>query len=835
MELFKLFGSIVIDTDGAEKSVDRVTSKARSSTKETGGFFSKVGKGFTGMAKGVGSFIGKVGGFKLVNGAMNMITGSMDSAISRVDTLNQFPRVLQQMGYSADDAQGSIGKLSDGIDGLPTKLDDIASTTQRMITIFGDVDMATESTLALNNAFLASGASGEDASRGMDQYMKMLSVGKVDMQSWRTLQETMPYALNETAEAFGFAGASAQNDLYDALKEGEITIEEFNEKIIELSGGVGGFAEVAKGATRGIATSMQNLRTMVSRNVANIIQAFDEWLTSNGFGGIPEIIDSIKDKGNEMFGVFIKRIPEILDSILSFTSAIKTLLSGTAEEKELIKEKFVIKSSEMIEKGKEVVSNFLKGMFEKLPEIAEFASGIVVTMIEKYKENYPTIAKTGSEILVKLIEGITKAIPTLAEIAVTIVVSLVEMILSNAPHMMEAGGEILKAIIEGVVEVLPDLAELAVTLLTGLASAINQNLPMILEVGGEILLTLIKGIIDMLPDLADIAVTIVTFISSIVMENLPELITVGWEILKSIAKGIVEAIPGLSDTAYELITGLSTAITDNLPRVGEIGGNILDSLVKGLEENKNKIPEMASEVIGNITSAITENLPDMVTAGVELLLGLLNGMMEDLPEIADNMGVVVAGIIEAILENLPALLEAGAEIIATIGLGMLEAVPKLLMIMPTIHARIGKALRELDWLQIGKDMILGIGRGITAGIGGLVTRVKEAGQAALGGSKEDLKVKSPSRVFADEVGKWIPAGIALGIEANSDLPMDALNKVMSIEGYDFGATIGGGKNKEGSGSSGNTNQTININSPKHLNAIETAREFKKANRELVFG
>src|SRR5690625_1332581 len=58
----------------------------------------------------------------------------MDAAISRFDTLNKFPKVLQALGVSAEDSERAIQRLSDGIDGLPTKLDEIASTAQRMYT-----------------------------------------------------------------------------------------------------------------------------------------------------------------------------------------------------------------------------------------------------------------------------------------------------------------------------------------------------------------------------------------------------------------------------------------------------------------------------------------------------------------------------------------------------------------------------------------------------------------------------------------------------------------------------------------------------------------------------
>src|SRR5690606_27696199 len=180
--------------------------------------------------------------------ALQMVNSALDGAIDRYDTLTGFPAVMEQVGFSSDEAQTAIQRLSDGVQGLPTTLDSVAKTAQRIAVMTGDLDGAVETTLALNNAFIASGASVADAERGLEQYIQMLATGTVDLQSWRTLQETMGVALNDVAKAFGFAGKSAQNDLYEALKSGEITFEEFNAKLIELSNQTGGFADRARTA-----------------------------------------------------------------------------------------------------------------------------------------------------------------------------------------------------------------------------------------------------------------------------------------------------------------------------------------------------------------------------------------------------------------------------------------------------------------------------------------------------------------------------------------------------------------------------------------------------------
>lgn len=297
--------------------------------KSVSGATSGMTTAFKGATSGVGSFVTGVGKIatgigvaKAVSGAFNLIKGSIDGAVSRVDTLNQFPKVLQLMGYGAEDAEKATARLSEGIQGLPTRLDEVTGTTQRMVNIFQDVDKATESTLAMNNAFLASGASQADASRGLEQYIQMLSAGKVDMQSWKTLQETMPYALQKTAEAFGYTGKTAQRDFYEALKNGDITMEEFNDKVIELSEATGGFAEVALESTKGIRTSMTNIKTAVTNGVAGAIGAFDEWLTSNGFSGIAGILDTIKVAIGEMSTSIAENIPLAMDFFLGLYNTV---------------------------------------------------------------------------------------------------------------------------------------------------------------------------------------------------------------------------------------------------------------------------------------------------------------------------------------------------------------------------------------------------------------------------------------------------------------------------------------------------------------------------------
>ncbi|HEM4738689.1 TPA: tape measure protein [Streptococcus suis] len=273
--------TILVDVDGKQVKVlnnelDKVAEKGK--------------KGSTSLK----NFALGVAVFSLAKKGVDLLVSSLDGAIKRFDTLEKFPRVMKAMGHSTEDVASSTDKLANGIDGLPTTLDEVVGTAQRLTSITGNLRKSTDTTLALNNAFLASGASSADASRGLDQFSQMLSAGTVDLQSWKTLQETMPYALQKTAESFGFAGKSAQRDFYAALKSGQITFDQFSNRLVELDKGVGGFAELARENSKGIATSFNNLKNAVVRGVAGTIKALDDLSKEVSGKTIAEHFDSMK-------------------------------------------------------------------------------------------------------------------------------------------------------------------------------------------------------------------------------------------------------------------------------------------------------------------------------------------------------------------------------------------------------------------------------------------------------------------------------------------------------------------------------------------------------------
>lgn len=243
----------------------------------------------------VKSIVAGVGITKAIGATMNVLSSSFDGAINRFDTMQSYPKVMKSLGFSIEQSQKSVAKLNQSVQGLPTNLADVVTTSKSLAAVTSNIDKATDTTIALNHAFLASGSSSEDASRGLQQYSQMLAKGTVDMQSWRTLQETMAPALTKVAKKLGITSGNA-NELYDALQNGTITFDQFNDAMIECDTETGGFAETALEASKGIKTSMTNIKSAVQNLEQGFLSAMNNMLKSKAMGGLVDNLEKIKSK-----------------------------------------------------------------------------------------------------------------------------------------------------------------------------------------------------------------------------------------------------------------------------------------------------------------------------------------------------------------------------------------------------------------------------------------------------------------------------------------------------------------------------------------------------------
>lgn len=312
-----------IDTSGLEEGIakiegkldqglDRIERKVEQSAEKSG---KKFGTKF-------------MLGFSLLNSVVsrivNKFASSLDSAISRVDTLNNFPRVMKSLGQNTDDATQSVNYLSDKLTGLPTTLDSAVSAVQRFTSANNNVKASTEIFLALNNAVLAGGTPMQQQQLALEQLSQAYAKGKPDMMEWRSAMSVMPAQLNQAAQAMGY-GKNGATKLGEALRKGDVSMNEFMTTLVKMNKqGMNGFKsleEQAREGTGGIQTSLANLKTAFTRAMAEILQTIGQTNITRFF---QTIIDAIKAV-IPYIGAFVK---SLMVAITALGNVIKSISNG---------------------------------------------------------------------------------------------------------------------------------------------------------------------------------------------------------------------------------------------------------------------------------------------------------------------------------------------------------------------------------------------------------------------------------------------------------------------------------------------------------------------------
>lgn len=295
---------------------------------------------------GIGAAIGAMS--SVTSAAMSSISSHLGSAVSRLDTLKNYPRVMQALGFSAFESSQSIQTMDDRLKTLPTRLDDMTNTVKGLAVITKDLDLATDSGLALNDMLLASGSNQMICNAAMEQFRQMLAKGKPDMQDWKSLMQAMPGQLDQLAKSMLGPTATA-NDLYFALggggKKATISMEDLLKAMVKLDkeGGenITSFKQQAEEATKGVGTSASNMSNAVTKGITAVMDAVGQERISGVMntlrdsikGAFNVISDAIRvalplleEYGPKVLDIFSKLAPPVIASAGSFK-----LLAGASK------------------------------------------------------------------------------------------------------------------------------------------------------------------------------------------------------------------------------------------------------------------------------------------------------------------------------------------------------------------------------------------------------------------------------------------------------------------------------------------------------------------------
>lgn len=274
--------------------------------------------------------------------------------------------------------------------------------------------------------------------------------------------------------------------------------------------------------------------------------------------------------------------------------------------------------------------------------------------------------------------------------------------------------------------------------------------------------------------------------SETLAENAPTLITAATTVLTSIIQSLAQSAPSLINSIlpsllngfFGLINALVSTIPTLVPELVQGAITLFLGLIDGLNDVIGQLMPMLPSLIKQITDTLIENLPAIIEGGFQLLTGLITGLTKCTPDLIDAIIALIPVITDSLTENLPALVKAGMELIVALAKGLPDAIPAIIDALPDIISAIIDGFKDVDWLDLGANILKGILNGLVSAVSGIWNVVQDVGSAIIDGFCDFFDIHSPSRVMAKKVGQYLPSGIAVGMEDTADEPVDEAQAIV---------------------------------------------------------
>lgn len=536
----------------------------------------------------------------------------------------------------------------------------------------------------------------------------------------------------------------------EALKDLGVVMTEANLEAYALAKG---FNKSMKEMTQAekVALRYQYVTEQLSLAQGDFARTSDSWanqirVLKETFNSLSSIIGEFLIKG---LTPFVQKLNDILQRLLAIAQAAKSLflVSDAAEE--------ITDTATDAAGAQEEVTEAVEGTGEAIAgNLASFDELNVMNDESTGGGDASNVfdgLPTDEDTKVEIGEGSTVS-PDLTN-ALLKIKEILEPIISLILTLRELVGTGLKK----VFEVLSPIIE-------GLLALLKQLLGIFGDFAGSV--KDMQSVEEFFSGLIDTVEQAATAIIETLAELIPQLVQIVTDIVVALVKAIASNIPKLVNSIVNLVKELLGALTEMLPQLLEAGKQLIQSLVEGLlsEESISAIFTAVGEIVAALVEFVVENLPVIVENAVEIVVALVQGLLEALPHLIEGVLTLIITIVETIVENLPEIISMGLEIVGSLIAGILEAIPSIIAAIPKLIFAIIDTIFSTNWLQVGIDIIKGIGQGLVDGVKSIGSKIGDACKGIWKTVKGWFGINSPSKKMRETVGPHIATGVGVGFE-----------------------------------------------------------------------
>lgn len=691
-------------------------------------------------------------GFSVLDGAVATFIGNGLTAL--VSAIGDAISTFAELSESTQEYRENMSKLYTATSVAGMDADYITQAYSQLYGVLGD---ETATTTTISN-FEKLGVSMQDMDSLLDSATGI----------WAVYGDSIPLdglaeSVNETAKVGQITGtmadainwASASNDTWtNALSGNAAALSAFQSGVSQGMSAEDAFNE-ALAACGDEQERQQLIISTLNRLYADSAETYRENNAS-----IIDAREATVNYQNAVAGVGAAMEP-LQTTMTNFKA---NLISGVSPALQELSDAFmdVITGTDGAEEG---IASAVTGLVDTvssmasdlLPQLLEMGTQILGGIMQGLAQSTPTLMATVSDMILQLIQAITAFLPQFAEAAVTIAGSIVTQLTAFVPQLLQAATTLLMAIVDAVPMIVNTLVPMLPQLITAIVTALLGAVPQLLQAATTLLMAIVNALPTIITALTAALPQILTAITDCLQTSVPVLLQAAITLLMAIVDALPTIIDALVAAIPVIITTLVDFFTNNIDTILGAAIQLLMALVDAIPEILVALGNALPQIINAILNAVVDAVPKLLKKSRELFWKIMEALGELLGKLPGKMLEVRDSIVNGIRNSLGSIGSAAADIVSAIWDHIKELPGKM--------------------LDVGRDLVEGLWNGISDMVGWIGDKISGFGDSVLGGLKDFFGIASPSKVMRDEVGKFLPAGIAIGIE---DSTLSAVKSVRSM-------------------------------------------------------
>ena len=700
-----------LDTGGLQSGMGKVASVAQQALGVfTGQMMTRAVDALANLGKSALDSVGQLE--QNVGGVETLFGDAADAVIASAD------RAYQTAGMSANDYMSTVTSFSASLlQSLGGNTEEAAKVADMAIIDMADnankmgtsMDMiqnayqgfAKQNYTMLDNLKLGYGGTKTEMERLLADAEKLTGV-KYDINNLNDVYQ----AIHAVQEEMGITGTTAK-EAASTLEGSMASAKAAWDNFMNGSGDADQLADA-------FATAADN----IVKNLAEIIPRFAETLPALGGAIIAQIPGLVAAIVPAVLSAGQSVLKQLQDAVLDFDFA------GTADKVVQMITGFIEGDGlgSLLDTLVTIFTGIVNGISSMLPSLLPALIELISYVVTSLLDQLPAILDCALELILGLAQGILAALPVLIEALPEVIGSIVEFLISAVPQIIDAGIELLMALVDALPVIIDALVDALPQIIRATVTALIAAAPQIAKAGVKLLGALIEAIPVIVVELAEAVPDIVAAIIDVLAE-LPGLI----------GEVFAEIVTDLVEWGQQMVSNASTAASNMLSKVSGIIQELPGKIWTHLVNTVNKVVAWGQQMVSNASTAAS-NMLSKVSSTLQQLPGKVWDYLSQAAQKVVTWGTQLA--------------QKGAAAATQ----LFNSIVNGLSSLPSKMA------------EIGSNIVSGIWNGISSGWNWLTNKVSNLANSLLDAAKDALGINSPSKEFADEVGRWIMPGVGKGLD-----------------------------------------------------------------------